>query len=47
MRREFYRMYAAFAGAFYEAVERLKAGARNPGFPAGAFSPPWPLAAPG
>lgn len=47
MRREFYRLYAAFVGAFYEAVERLKAGVRNPEFPEGAFPPPQPLAAPG
>ncbi|MGH9380217.1 MAG: transposase [Thermoanaerobaculia bacterium] len=49
MRREFYRMYAAFVGAFYEAVERLRAGCLKPDFPDGAFPPPLPLprAAPG
>lgn len=47
MRREFYRAYAAFVGAFYEAVERLKAGRLEPGFPDGAFPSPLPLAAPG
>jgi len=44
MRREFYAMYAAFVGAFYEAVERLQAGSDNPKFPAGAFAPPLQLA---
>ncbi|MGH9379661.1 MAG: hypothetical protein ACRD2Z_03465 [Thermoanaerobaculia bacterium] len=49
MRREFYALYAAFVGAFYEAVERLKAGCFPAGFPDGAFPPPLPLplAAPG
>ncbi|MGH9381112.1 MAG: transposase [Thermoanaerobaculia bacterium] len=47
LRREFYRMYAAFVGAFYQAVERLKAGCLTPGFPDGAFPPPLLLAAPG
>lgn len=47
MRRELYKIYAAFVGAFYEAVERLKAGIRNPEFPEGAFPPPLWLAAPG
>lgn len=49
MRREFYALFAAFVGAFYEAVERLKDGGRTPGFPDGAFPPPLPLplAAPG
>lgn len=43
MRREFYALYAAFVGAFYEAVERLKDGCRTPGFPDGAFPPALPL----
>lgn len=47
VRRESYRMYAAFVGAFYEAVERLKDGIHDPMFPDGAFPPPWPQAAPG
>ncbi len=44
MRREFYALYAAFVGAFYEAVERLKDGVRDPEFPDGAFPPPLLLA---
>lgn len=47
MRRVFYRAYAVFVGAFYEAVERLKDGRLEPGLPDGAFPPPQPLAAPG
>lgn len=49
MRREFYALYAAFVGTFYEAVERLKAGCPTPGFPDGAFPPalPVPLAGSG
>ena len=43
IRRELYRAYGEFLGAYRAAAEKLRAGVRDVAFPAGCFPPalPW------
>lgn len=41
--RELYAAYSWFVGAYYDAVERLRAGCEKPRFPEGCFPPAMPF----
>ena len=43
MRRELWEAYAWFVAAYRDAAEKLRAGDRDPPFPAGCFPPPLPF----